>query len=451
MPMAGFVKKLFKTLSPARLIALGFAGVILIGSGLLMLPCSLRLGVELSYIDALYTATSAVCVTGLVPVDVGTAFTPIGQFFLILLIQVGGLGVASVGAGIILAMGKKLDIKGRSLIREASNLDHGRGTIRFVKSVLLITLIFELTGAVLSFIVFIQDYPFWEALGHSLFHSISAFNNSGFDNLGLSGNLHSGVSLAGNGYANNVLLNLVTCGLIFFGGIGFLVIREVVEKRFRWKRLSMHSKVVISMSVALIVIGTLMLMITEHDKIGWLTAFFNSVSARTAGFATYNLGDFSDAGLMVMTVLMFIGASPGSTGGGIKTSTFFVLLQGIKSAATNRSERAFKYSVPKDAFKKAAIILLIGLVIIIVGTYLLVAFEAKNEDVTFMDALFEIVSAFGTVGVTTGITPGLSIPSKLLSILIMYIGRLGPLTIATLWYFTKGDRAEYPDGNIAIG
>ncbi len=441
--MTGFVKKLFKTLSPARLIALGFASVILIGSGLLMLPVSIRPGVELNYIDALYTSTSAVCVTGLIAIDVGTAFTPLGQFFVALLIQIGGLGVTSVGAGIILAMGRKIDIKGRSLIREASNLDNGKGTIRFVKSVLLMTLVFELAGAALSFIVFVQDYAPLDALGHSLFHSIAAFNNSGFDNLGFNNNLAN--------YYDNVPLNLITCALIFFGGIGFLVIREVIEKRFRWKKLSMHSKVVISMSAILIVVGAALIMITEHGRIGWMSAFFHSVSARTAGFSTYNLGDFSDAGLLVITVLMFIGASPGSTGGGIKTSTFFVLLQGIKSAATNRSERAFKYSVPKEAFKKAAVITLIGLLIVVVGTYLLVLFEAENENVGLMDALFEVVSAFGTVGLSTGITSGLGIPSKLLSILIMYIGRLGPLTIATLWYFTKGDRAEYPDGNIAIG
>ncbi len=439
--MTSLIAKLFKRQSPARIIAFGFAAVILIGSGLLMLPCSLKQ--PINYIDALYTSTSAVCVTGLIAIDVGTAFTPLGQFFVALLIQIGGLGVTSVGAGIILAMGKRLDIKSRSLVREASNLDNGKGTIKFIKSVLAMTLIFELIGAALSFIVFVQDYPPLEALGHSLFHSVAAFNNSGFDNLGFNNNLAN--------YRNNVPLNLITCALIFFGGIGFLVIREVIEKRFRWKKLSMHSKVVLSMSAVLIVVGTVLIMITEYGKIGWLQALFHSVSARTAGFSTYNLGDFSDAGLLVITVLMFIGASPGSTGGGIKTSTFFVLLQSIKSAATNRSEKAFKYSVPKDAFKKAAVITLIAILIVVVGTYLMVVFEADNENVELMDALFEVVSAFGTVGLSTGITSELTVASKILSIFIMFIGRLGPLTIATLWYFTKGERAEHPDGNIAIG
>ncbi len=438
------IKAIAKRLSPARIIALGFAAVILLGSVLLVLPCSVRDGVTVRYIDALYTSTSAVCVTGLIAIDVGTAFTPLGQFFLAALIQIGGLGVTSVGVGIILAMGKKVNIRGRNLVHEASNLDTGKKATSFIKQVFLTTAAFELTGAALSFLVFVKDYPPLKALGYSLFHSVAAFNNSGFDNLGLSGGLYSNINLIP--YADNVLLNFVTCGLIFFGGIGFLVIKEVMDKRFRWKKLSMHAKVVLSVSAVLTLVGTVLLKLTED--IGWLGAFFHSVSARTAGFSTYALGDFTNAGLLVLIVLMFIGASPGSTGGGIKTSTFFVLIQGIKSAATNQSEKGFHYSIPKGTFKKAAIITLLALGVVLTGTYLMILME---PNVSLMDALFEITSAFGTVGLSTGITPTLSAGSKLLSILIMYIGRLGPLTIATLWYFNKGERAEYPDGNIAIG
>ena len=439
--------RLLKKLSPARIIALGFATVILLGSLLLILPCSIREGVTLNYTDALYTSTSAVCVTGLIAVDPGSTFTPLGQFFLAALIQIGGLGVTSVGAGIILAMGGKIKIKGRSLIREASNLDSGKGAIRFIKSVFFTTLAFELVGALLSFIVFVQDFPPLKAAGISIFHSIAAFNNSGFDILGLSGEVHNSISLIP--YQSNLLLNLVTCGLIFFGGIGFLVIREAIEKRFRWKKFSMHSKIVISTSAVLIIIGTLLVKLTEN--VSWLGALFFSVSARTAGFSTYSLSTFSNAGLLIITVLMFIGASPGSTGGGIKTSTFFSLLQGVKAAATNKSEKAFKYTIPKGTFRKAAVITMMALVIVFTGTYLLLIMESGNPDISFIDALFEMTSAFGTVGLSTGITTSLGIGSKLLSILVMYIGRLGPLTIATLWYFTKGERAEYPNGNIAIG
>lgn len=430
--------QLIKKQPPVRIIALGFAAVILLGSVLLMLPCSIQDGVTVRYIDALYTSTSAVCVTGLIAVDAGDTFTPLGQFFLGMLIQVGGLGVTAVGAGVILAMGKKVNMKGRNIIREAMNLDSGKGTVRFIQSVFLTTITFELVGAALSFIVFVQDYPPLHALGISLFHSVAAFNNSGFDILGNFQNLIP--------YQDDVLLNLVTCGLIFFGGIGFLVIREIVTKRFHWRKFSMHTKVVLTVSAALIVSGTVLLWLTEDITL--LGAFFHSVSARTAGFSTYSLGNFSNAGLFVLTVLMFIGASPGSTGGGIKTSTFFVLLQGIKSAATNKSEKAFRYAIPVDAFRKAAVITLIALGVVITGTYLMVIME---PDITLMDALFEVTSAFGTVGLSTGITSGLSDGSKILSIITMYIGRLGPLTIASLWYFSRGERASYPDGNISIG
>lgn len=430
--------KLIKSQPPARIIAFGFVLVILLGSCLLMLPCSVRNGVELRYIDALYMSTSAVCVTGLVSVDVGDTFTPLGQFFLAVLIQTGGLGVTCIGAGVIVAMRRRVNLKGRNVIREAMNLNTGKGIVKFIKSVFLTTLSFELVGAALSFIVFIKDCPPLRAIGISLFHSIAAFNNSGFDILG---NFQSLIP-----YQNNVLLNLVTCGLVVFGGIGFLVIRELIEKRLCWRKLSMHTKVVLTVSAALIVIGTLLIKLTEN--VTWLGAFFSSVSARTAGFATYPLGEFTNAGLSVIALLMFIGASPGSTGGGIKTSTLFVLFQGIKSAATNKSEKAFHYAVPATAFRKAAVITLIGLGIVSVGTYLMTAMEPQ---ISFIDALFEVTSAFGTVGLTTGITTELCLGSKLLSIVIMYIGRLGPLTIASLWYFTKGERVSYPDGNIAIG
>lgn len=423
---------------PGRLIALGFAAVILLGSVLLIMPFSVQEGVEVRYIDTLYTSTSAVCVTGLIAIDAGDTFTPLGQAILAGLIQVGGLGVTSVGAGIIIAMGKRIDLKGRTLIREASNVDSSSGLVRLVKAILLTTLIFELAGAALSFLVFVQDYPPVRALGISLFHSIAAFNNSGFDILGNFQNLIP--------YQDDLLLNLVTCGLIFFGGIGFLVIREVWQKRFCWRKLSMHSRVVISVSVVLIVVGALLIKLTED--VTWLGAFFHSVSARTAGFSTYPLGEFNDTGLLVLAVLMFIGASPGSTGGGIKTSTFFALIQGIKSAATNKSEKAFRFAVPRDAFRKASVITLLALCVVIVGTYLMLIFDPQ---VTSMQALFEVVSAFGTVGLSTGITAGLSDASKLLSILIMYIGRLGPLTIASMWYFSHGERTRFPDGNLAIG
>ena len=303
--------KLIKRQSAARIIVFGFAFVIFLGSILLMLPFSVKDGVDLEYIDSLYTSTSAVCVTGLIAVDAGDTFTPVGQFILGLLIQVGGLGVTAVGAGVILMLGRKMNLKGRNLIQEAMNLDSGKAVVGFIKDIFITTIIIELIGAILSFTVFVNDYPIHRAIGISIFHSVAAFNNSGFDILGNYQNLIP--------YQDNVMLNLVTCGLIFFGGIGFLVIREMWTKKLKWKRFSMHTKVVLSVSISLIIIGTILIKLTED--VSWLGAFFHSVSARTAGFSTYPLGKFSRAGLLVITVLMFIGASPGSTGGGIKTST----------------------------------------------------------------------------------------------------------------------------------
>lgn len=429
---------LFRRQSSGRLIAIGFALLILLGSVILMLPWCLRNDVSLRYIDALYTSASAVCVTGLTVVDTADTFTPLGQAVVGLLIQAGGLGVATVGAGIMLAMGRRVDLKGRTILREAMNLSGDGGVVRLLKKVLTITAAFELTGAILSFPIFAQNYPVLKAVEVSLFHSIAAFNNSGFDILGGMRNLIP--------YQHSLLLNLVTCGLIFFGGIGFPVMSELAEKRFCWKKLSMHTRVVLSVSSILLVAGALLIKLTED--ISWLGAVFFSFSARTAGFSTYPLGGFTKSGLFVVMMLMFIGASPGSTGGGIKTTTFFAILQGIKSAATNRSEKAFHYSLPPEAFRKAVIIALMGLGIIGVGTYLLCILE---PNIPFLDILFEAVSAFGTVGLSTGITPSLGTASKLLSIMIMYIGRLGPMTIATLWYFNKGEGVRYPQGNISIG
>ncbi|MBO5928712.1 MAG: H(+)-transporting ATPase [Clostridia bacterium] len=403
-----------------------------------MLPCSIQDGVTLRYIDSLYTSTSAVCVTGLIAVDAGDTFTVFGQIILAFLIQIGGLGVTAIGAGVILAMGKKVNFKGRTLVQESMSLSSGKGITPFLRNVFATTVMFELAGAFLSFFVFVKDYPPLRAAGISLFHSIAAFNSSGFDILG---NFQSLIP-----YQDNVALNLLTCGLVFFGGIGFLVIRELWEKKCRFKKLSMHARVVLSVSIILLALGTVLIKATED--ISWLGAFFSSVSARTAGFSTFSLGKFSQTGLLTITILMFIGASPGSTGGGIKTSTVFALLQGVKTAATNKTGKAFHYSLPKEAFHKASIITLLAACVIFLGTFLLSVFE---PNIPLNELLFEATSAFGTVGLSTGITPSLTDNSKLLSIAIMFIGRLGPLTIATLWYFGREERVRYPEGNLAIG
>ena len=299
------------------------------------------------------------------------------------------------------------------------------------------TLCFEGAGALLSFLVFVQDHPPVEAIGISIFHSIAAFNNSGFDILGGLQNLIP--------YQNNLLLNLTTAGLIIFGGLGFLVILDILKKR-SFRALALHSKVVIAMSAVLILLGTLLLKATEN--VTWLGAFFQSVSARTAGFSTYPIGSFTDAGLFVLILLMFVGASPGSTGGGIKTTTLFALLQATRSAATGRMPTAFRRTVAGEVVQKAFIVTLLSAFVVCGGTFILCLLE---PDLTFLQLLFEATSAFGTVGLSTGITPQLQPASKLIVILIMYTGRIGPLTVASLWAFRTEQHVWYSEETITIG
>ena len=423
---------------PGRLIVVGFALVIFLGTGLLLLPISVRDDATVSFIDALFTSTSAVCVTGLIAIDVADHFTVFGQVVVAALIQVGGLGVTSIGVGLILAAGKKVGMRSRVLVKEALNVDGAKGMVRLVKSVLLLTLGFELVGAALSFIVFSQDFPLPKALGVSVFHSIAAFNNSGFDILGGLRNLIP--------YQSDVLLNLTTCGLIIFGGIGFLVILDVWSKKFRFKKFTFHTKVVVTTTGVLLLLGTLLLKATED--ITWLGAFFHSVSARTAGFSTYAIGDFTDAGLFVLTLLMFIGASPGSTGGGIKTTTFFVLMQEVRSLFTKRHIGAFRRSIPMEALAKAFLITMLSLLLVCACTFFLCILEPEY---TFLQLLFEEVSAFGTVGLSTGITPALGWVAKLVLIITMFAGRVGTFTLLSIWIERPAPTARYTEESLTIG
>ncbi|SCJ40185.1 Ktr system potassium uptake protein B [uncultured Clostridium sp.] len=428
---------LIKNIKPGRIIVLGFLIVILLGTALLMLPISINDGASVSFVDALFTSTSAVCVTGLIAVDTADTFTIFGRTVVATLIQIGGLGVTSVGVGFILLMGKKVGIKERTLVKESMNLDSLNGIVKLVKSILLLTLIFEGIGVILSYIVFSKDYSPLDALGISMFHSIAAFNNSGFDILG---NLQNLIP-----YQSNILLNLTTCGLIIFGGLGFLVIKEIIEKR-SFKKFSLHTKVVLITTGILLVVGTILLKLTED--ITWLGAFFFSTSARTAGFSTYSLSNFTNAGLFVLAILMFIGASPGSTGGGIKTTTIFTLYKSIYSTSTNKHCVAFKRRIPSNVILKAFNITLLALFVVCMGTFTLSILEPTY---TFMQLLFEVTSAFGTVGLSTGITPDLSDLSKVIVSLIMFIGRLGPMTIATIWYFKEPSNAYYSEEAVIIG
>lgn len=430
-------KTIIKKQPPGFLIAVGFLMVILIGAVFLLLPVSVRSGKEVTVVDALFTATSAVCVTGLIAIDTADHFTVFGRTVVAVLIQIGGLGVTSVGVGFILAARKRVGMKGRLLVKEALNVGGYKGIVRLVKCVLFMTLGFEVAGTALSYLVFSKDYPPFEALGISLFHSIAAFNNSGFDILGGLRNLIP--------YQQNILLNLTTSGLIIFGGLGFLVILDIWKKR-SFQKLCLHSKVVITTSLFLLAAGTLLLKMTED--ISWLGAFFQSVSARTAGFSTYPIGEFTNAGLLTLCILMFIGASPGSTGGGIKTSTLFALAQATKNAATKGRYSAFRRTIPKEAIYKAFVIMFLSLLVVGIGTFILCVLE---PGIDFMPILFEVTSGFGTVGLSTGITPDLGNMSKLVLIAVMFIGRLGALTVISMWFFETESRVRYTEEMITIG
>ena len=435
--MDNIKKNYMNKITPAQIIALGFIVVIFVGAIILMLPISENEGVKVSFIDALFTSTSAVCVTGLIAIDTADTFNAFGCTVVALLIQIGGLGVTSIGVGIIIIVGRRVGFKQRTLVKEAWNLGSFKGIVKLVRAVLIMTLCFELLGAILSFLVFRQDYSTLDAIGISVFHSVAAFNNSGFD---LLGNFRSLIP-----YQNNVLLNFTTIGLIIFGGLGFLVILDIMKSR-SFKKLALHSKVVITTTVILLVVGTLLLKFTED--ITWMGALFYSTSARTAGFNTYQIGGFTNAGLLVLTILMFIGASPGSTGGGIKTSTLFVIIQAIKSIVTNQHCESFKRTIPYDVIIKSFIVMILSLSLVLVGTFILCVLEPEYS---LIQNLFEITSAFGTVGLSTGITPDLSTGSKSLLILIMYIGRLGPLTIATLWFDREKSSIHYSEEIVTIG
>ena len=422
---------------PGRLITLGFAIVIFLGAFLLLLPVSVKEGATVTPVDALFTSTSAVCVTGLIAVDTADHFTVFGQAVVAALIQIGGLGVTSVGIGFILATGRRVGIRGRMMVKEALNVDSFKGMVRLVRAILLMTLCFESAGVILSFIVFSRDYAPLHALWISIFHSVAAFNNSGFDILGGLRNLIP--------YQDNVLLNLTTCGLIIFGGIGFLVMIDVAKCRC-FKKLTLHSKVVLSTTAVLLLAGTLLLKATED--ITWLGAFFHSVSARTAGFSTYPIGKLTNAGLFVLIVLMFIGASPGSTGGGIKTTTFFALMQEVRSVFSKNYPGAFKRRLSDKIIGKAYIITLLSMLVVCAGTLILCISEPETE---FIKLLFEVVSAFGTVGLSTGITPDLSDFSKIVIVLIMFTGRLGAFTLFSIWVEKPESGFRYTEESVTIG
>ena len=441
----------------ARTVCLGFLALIVIGTVLLMMPFATGDGSWNSLMVAMFTATSAVCVTGLAVVDTGTDFSFWGQLIILLLIQLGGLGYMTMTTFLMLLIGRKFDLKQKFAIQESFDRPFLQGSNSLISSIIATTLIFEITGIFLLLITFRQDYGLSEGLWLSIFHSISAWNNAGFS-------LFSD-SLVG--YSSSWLVNLVVPALVIFGGIGYQVIIEF----YLWLRslifgdkgrfsFSLNFKVVISTTILLLVVGTVAFFLTElhnpntlqdlslEDKL--IAAWFQSMTTRTAGFNSIDIGQMTTAGLFITMGFMFIGASPSGTGGGIKTTTFRVLFNCTKSALEGKDEVIlYQREVPSTLILKAVAVVFGTVASIIVVTILI---SSAEPDITFIEILFEVISAFATVGLSTGITGSLSAISKLILVVAMYIGRVSILLlIAALIGDPKPSSVNYPEENLLVG
>lgn len=415
-------------LTPTQVFALGFAAIILIGTLLLMLPVATKSGERTDFLTALFTATSATCVTGLVVVDTKTYWSVFGQIVIMLLIQVGGLGIMTMSTLFALILGRKITFKERLVMQEAFNTNSLGGIVKFAKYILMVSFLFESIGAIILTLRFLPQMGLKKAVYYGLFHSISAFNNAGFD---LMGNFRSLT-----GYVSDWVVNLVIMGLIIFGGLGFYVLLDIYEHR-HFNKFTLHSKIVITITLFLITIGTLLIFLFEYNnpktlkpldfptKI--LAALFQAVTPRTAGFNTLSLSDMTIASKFLTIILMFIGASPAGTGGGIKTTTFAVILYTVLSVIKGEEETVlYKRTISRNIVYKAVAISFISVFIIFSVTMVLSITETSN----FLTVLYETTSAFGTVGLSLGLTPELSTVGKIIIIFTMYTGRVGPLTLA---------------------
>ena len=445
------MKKIKDYLNPPKILVLGFAIVILIGAFLLTLPIATEDGKGLSFLNALFTATSATCVTGLVVVDTGNTFSLFGELVIISLIQIGGLGFMTFATFIFLLLGKKISLKERLLLKEAFNNESLSGMVRLVKRILIFTAVIEITGGIILGIRFSFDMPIGKAFYYGFFHSISNFNNAGFD---LMGNFNSLT-----GYVDDPTVVLTICALITIGGLGFIVLNELYDYR-NTHRLSVHSKIVLTMTCILTLGGTLLILLFESGNpktsgplspIGnVLGALFQAVTSRTAGANTLPIGDLTQSTLLLIIFLMFIGAGSGSTAGGIKISTFSVLLATAWAQIKGKEDVVlFKRRIVTETILKAFTVALFGFLIVITVTMLLTLTETGHN---FIMYLFEATSAFGTVGLSMGLTPELSSLGRIVIILTMFTGRLGPLTIAfAITKRRKPEAVRQPKGNIMIG
>jgi trk system potassium uptake protein TrkH len=422
-----------RVLSPERIFILSFAGVILAGTIFFYLPFSSTKG--LSFVDALFTAASAVCVTGLAVIDIGQDLTFAGQVMTIILFQVGGLGIITFSAFLFGIMGRGISFKGREIVQSTFLHTPRRDFFVILKSVLIATFIIESIGILLLFIRFSQDFPFGTAFYHAVYNAISAFNNCGYSLF--SDNLVR--------YQGDIIVNLTVMGLIVTGGIGFVVIHEVFYRlKGSERKLSLHTKLVLVTTGILIIGGAILFFFFERNHAikdmplltQILASLFQSITPRTAGFNTVDIGQLTNATVLMMIVLMFIGASPGSTGGGIKTTSATLLTLLIWSKWKGSEEvNIWNRTIPKDLITRTISIIFAAAFAVFLITSVLLLAEAENLQPLqsrhfFVEYLFETTSAFGTVGLSMGVTPKLNDLQKLAVILIMFAGRVGPLTLA---------------------
>lgn len=442
------MNNLIKRLSTSQIIILGFAAVILAGSLLLMLPIAAADGHMTPFADALFTATSAVCVTGLVVHDTATYWSAFGQTVIILLIQVGGMGVVTIAVALYSISGKRISLKQRSTMQESISAHKLDGIVGMTGFIIKMTIIFELLGALLLSPVFVPQFGLLRGIGYSLFHSVSAFCNAGFDLMGINAQYSSITS-----YVAQPLVNLVIMALIVIGGIGFLTWDDIRCNKLHFKRYQLQSKVAIVTSLLLIFIPAVYFFFFELSDMDaaprLLGSLFQSVTARTAGFNTIDLTLLSECGVFIMIMLMLVGGSPGSTAGGMKTTTLAVLIANAICVFRHRDNaRFFGRRISEETVRSAATILAMYLTLFIAGALII----SRVESLPLLTCLFETASAIGTVGLTLGITPELGQLSRAILIFLMYMGRVGGLTlIFATTAPSQGISARYPQGKLTVG
>lgn len=435
-------------ISSFQIIVLGFLSLIILGSLLLMLPLATRDGQGASFTDALFTSTSAVCVTGLVINDTATYWSIFGQGVILFMIQVGGMGVVTIAVSIATVSGRKIGLKQRSTLQKSISAPQMGGIVRMTEFIIKTTLIIEAIGAIAMAPVFCRDFGILKGLWYALFHSVSAFCNAGFDLLGARAKFSSLTS-----YSTQPIITFSVMALIIIGGIGFLTWEDIKENRWHIKKYRMQSKVILTVTCWLIVLPALYFFFCEFKDLPFgnraMVSLFQAVTPRTAGFNTADLTLLSETGQMLIIILMLIGGSPGSTAGGMKTTTIAVLLSSSLSVfRKNKYTHFYGRRIPEDTVRNAATIMLMYIVLFLSGGMII----SHIENISLIPTLFETASAIGTVGLSLGITSKLSIVSQIILIVLMFLGRVGGLTLifATLSEM-RANGSKYPQEKITVG